>query len=225
MLQNKEQRGRLIAGVVIILLGVMALVNNLVAGNITAWLWIVALAASAVIFGWAYTFEREAWAAVVAYVFAAIAVVVLLTTQVKLADDWIPVVVLAAIGVPFVVAWLMDRKQWYFLIPAYAMFAIIPILFISETVAEDQLIPAYVMLVIGIPFIVVFAASRSGWLHIPWGGWLLIPGGIMVLLGLAFLGVGIGLTEQVLTIVVPIIVIAAGVILLFSRSGQPRKQH
>jgi hypothetical protein len=218
MLKDKDQRMRLIIGVVIILMGVMALVNNLLAENVTSWLWIATLAVSAVIFGWGYTFARETWVAIGAYVFAAIAVVVLVTTQIKPPDNWVPVIVLSAIGLPFVVAWWADRKQWGLLIPAYVMFAIIPILLLSDnTAADEQIIPGYSMLAIGLPFIVGFLASRNVW--------LLVPGGIMVLIGLAFLGVGAGLAEQLVTIVVPIVVIVIGVILLLmSRSGQSQKR-
>jgi hypothetical protein len=218
MLQDKEQRMRVVVGIVIILLGAMALANNLLAEAITSWLWIGVLAVSALIFGWSYSIGREAWAAIGAYVFAAIAVVVLLTTQIILPENWIPVVVLAAIGLPFVVAWLMNRKEWGLLVPAYVMFAIIPILFLSDNAAADeQIIPGYAMLAIGLPFIVGFVTSRNGW--------LLVPGGIMVVIGLAFLGVGAGLAEQLLTIAVPIIIILVGVILLLmSRSNEPRKQ-
>jgi len=129
------------------------------------------------------------------------------------------VVVLLAIALPLVAAWWFDRTRQGLLIPAYILVAVIPILLISETTEkEGDLVPAYVMLVIGIPFIGAYFLTRK------WG--FLIPGGIMTLIGLAFLGTSVGLSEQVLTVVVPIVLIAIGVFMLFRTwTGQPQKRE
>jgi threonine/homoserine/homoserine lactone efflux protein len=47
-------------------------------------------------------------------------------------------------------------------------------------VLDDLLIPTYVMFAIAIPFFVVYARDTKQW-------WALIPGGIMVVIGLSFL--------------------------------------
>lgn len=209
MLQDREQRNRVITGVLIIALGIMALINNAIADEVAAWIWIIGLAVATLVFVWSYTLDKEAWAAIGAYVTAAIAVLILLITKGNLSGLWVPVIVLLGIALPFFAAWWADRKKWGLLIPAYILVAIIPILLISEgTTDEGNLVPAYVMLVIGIPFIIAYFVTRK------WG--LLIPGGIMSVIGLAFLGTQVGLSEQVITVGVPLVVIAAGVFMLFS---------
>lgn len=209
MLQDREQRNRLIMGVLIIALGAVALITDAIADEVAVWVWIISLALAAVVFIWAYTFDREGWAAVGAYVTGAIAVLIFLVTQVSLTGAWLPVIVLLGVALPFLAVWWADPKKWGFLIPAYVLVAIIPILLISEGAADEgNLIPAYVMLVIGLPFIVAYFITRK------WG--LLIPGGILSVIGLAFLGASIGLSEQVLTVIVPLALIAGGVYLLYS---------
>lgn len=218
MLQDREQRNRLISGVLIIALGIMALINNMIAGDIAAWIWIIGLALAAVAFGWAYTFDKEAWVAIGAYVTGATAILIFLITKLNLSGLWQPVIVLLGVALPFFAAWWANRKRWGLLIPAYILVAIIPILLISEGgTDEGKLVPAYVMLVIGIPFIIAFFATRK------WE--LLIPGGILAFIGLAFLGTSIGLSEQVLTVIVPVAVIAVGVFMFYTGwSGKTQEQ-
>jgi hypothetical protein len=218
MLQNREQRNQLIAGVLIIALGIMALINNAIADDVAAWIWIIGLTVATVGFGWAYTFDKETWTAVGAYLTGAIAILIFLITKVALSGLWVPVIVMLAIALPFLAAWWASREKWGLLIVAYLFFAIIPILLISEgTTNEGELVPAYVTLAIGIPFIIAYFATRN-WL-------LLIPGGIMSFIGLAFVGTSIGLSEQVLTVIVPLLVIVVGVFMLYRTwSGKPQEQ-
>jgi hypothetical protein len=218
MLQNREQRNRMILGVLIIALGVMTLVNNAIADDVAEWIWIIGLAAAALVFGWAYTFDKETWAAVGAYVTGAIAILIVLAAKVDLPEIWVAIIVMLEIALPFFAAWWANPKKWGFLIPAYVFVAIIPILLISEgTTEDDNLITAYVMLAIGVPFIFAYFVTRK------WG--LLIPGGIMSFIALAFVGISIGLSEQVLTVIVPLAVIAVGVFMLYSAwSGKNQEQ-
>ncbi len=163
MLQDQEQRGRLIAGVVIVVLGVVALLNNFVSGDLLAWLWIVVLAGSAVAFGWVYSRERAAWAAIGAYVTGALAVFIFLLTQVQLAGVWVPVLVLLAIALPFLYLWWQDQRQWGLLIPAYVLVAVAVLLLLTEIGASGALVPAFVLLSIALPFVVGWWRDRAQW--------------------------------------------------------------
>ncbi|MBK8025412.1 MAG: hypothetical protein IPK19_29470 [Chloroflexi bacterium] len=209
MLQDREQRKRLIWGVLIIALGVMALINNTIAGETAAWMWIVGLAVAAILFVWAYLKDRELYAAIGGYVTGASAVLIFLLTKTGFADDglWIPAVVLLGVALPFFAAWWTHRKEWGFLLVAYILAAVVGVLFVSE---RGALVPAYVMFVIGAPFVVSFVVTHK---REP-----LIPGVILWLLALAFLGTTLGVSEQVFTVVVPLVAIAAGVYLLFGPS-------
>jgi hypothetical protein len=129
-----------------------------------------------------YLRDREQWWALIpAYVLLAVGVMVGLIGQGVLSDLLIPVYVLAAILLPFLVTYLRDREQWWALIPAYVLLAVgVMVGLIGQGFLNDLLIPAYVMFAIALPFFVVYARDSSQW-------WALIPGGIMTLLGLSFL--------------------------------------
>ncbi|MBL8130293.1 MAG: hypothetical protein JNL42_00420 [Anaerolineae bacterium] len=208
MLQDREQRKRLIGGVAIIALGIMALVNTTIGSDAAAWMWIIGLAVAAVVFTWVYMLERELWAVICAYVTGASAVVIFAASQAKLDGFWMPVLVLSGVALPFLAAWWTHRSQWGFLLVAYILAAIIPILFLSERQGDDGgLVPGYTLIVIGLPFIVAYFTTHQRE--------LLIPGGILWFIGLAFLGTGLGLSQQLITVVVPLAVVAIGVYMLF----------
>ncbi|NIN64744.1 MAG: hypothetical protein GTO63_08590, partial [Anaerolineae bacterium] len=81
--------------------------------------------------------------------------------------------VLAAIALPFLVAFLRDRSRWGLLIPAYVLLAVgVMVVLIEGGLLSDLLIPAYVLFAIAIPFFVVYARDPKQW-------WPLIPGGIL----------------------------------------------
>jgi hypothetical protein len=138
----------------------------------------------------------------------AIALLVLLLTQFDLAGILVPSLVLAAIAFPFIYAWTRNRKEWGLLVPAYVLLAIIPILFISDGGSDDLLIPAYVMGVIGAPFVVAFLRTQQ------WP--FLIPGGIMWLIGAFFLFDAI---EKAGAIIAIILIIIGGLLLFGDRIG------
>lgn len=216
MLENKELRSRSIVGAVIIILGVTALLQNVITGDAMTWAWIIALGVSAVIFGWGYTLVKEAWAVIGAYVTIMVAALIFLGTKTTVSGNWLPSFVLLAIGLPFAVAWWFSRKDWGLLIPAYVMAVLVPILWLGDS-ANENLVPAYVLFAIGLPFIVGFGVSHK------WP--LLLVGGILALIGLGLLTTGAGLSGQILTIAIPAVLIVVGAFMLLQAFGQPRKQE
>jgi len=89
--------------------------------------------------------------------------------------------VLAAIALPFLIAYLRDRKQWWALIPAYALLAIgLMVLLTDGGLMSDELVAPYVLFAIAVPFFVVFARNTKSW-------WALIPGGILAVIAFSFL--------------------------------------
>jgi hypothetical protein len=116
-----------------------------------------------------------------------------------LSDEFIATYVLAAIALPFLVVFLRDRAQWWALIPAYVLVAVgLMVGLIEVGILNDLIIPAYVMFAIAIPFIVVYARDPRQW-------WALIPGGIMAIVGLAFL-----VAEAAAQYVAPVVLVLAG---------------
>jgi hypothetical protein len=216
MLQNSDQRTRMVGAVALILLGAVLLLDNFLGVEITPWMWIIGLGVVAVIFAWVYVQERVEWTALVAYISGAVAVLILLATQVVSDSVLIPTYVLLAIAVPFVFAWWLNRKNWGLLIPAYVLVAIVPILFLGDSDSASDLVAPYVMAVIGAPFILAFVLTRQ------WP--FLIPGGIMWVIG-AFLLVGTpGAAAQASTLLIALVLIGGGLLLLFRRGESPEKR-
>ena len=121
------------------------------------------------------------WALIPAYVLLAVAAMLLLSETVLLPDAFEATFVLTAIALPFLVVYLLNRAQWWSLIPAYVLLSIGVMIPLEELgVLSDFLVPAYVMFVIAIPFFIVYFRNPKQW-------WPLIPGGIMAAIGLSFL--------------------------------------
>ncbi|MBN1963079.1 MAG: hypothetical protein JW910_00430 [Anaerolineae bacterium] len=220
MWNDPEQRARSIAGVVIIFLGALLLVDQLSAGSMSAWVWILAFAAAAVGFGWTYLNTREAWTAIVAYVMGAIGALIFTVTQLDLSGALLPALVLGSIGAPFVVAWLLNRKEWGYLVPAYVLFAIAFGLLITEPGGDDWL-PAYVLGAIGLPFMVAALLQRN------WA--LLLPGGIMWVIAFSLLPRQSGDLARIIGIAIPLALIGAGALLLLRKGdgddAPARRKH
>lgn len=98
-------------------------------------------------------------------------------TQAGLVSPAIGVPVLAAIGIPFVVAFALDTRQnWWALIPAWVFAVLTLVVLISERVPEE-VIGTVVLLAIALPFLLVYIIDRSHW-------WALIPGGVLAVLSI-----------------------------------------
>lgn len=216
MFQDIRYRGRIVAGAALILLGLAQIITNSVDASWEVWMWVVALAVSALGFGWLYLAERQVWQAIVAYVSAAVLVVVVIATVLKLSGVWVPVIVLLLIAAPFAYSAYRTR-QWGLAIPAYVLVAVIPVLFLGDAGNESQLVPAYVLGAIGLPFIVAYFYTRQ------WP--LLIPGGIMVLMALAFLFSAVETLGPVISVAVAVIMIVAGAYMLLAGRGEEKPKR
>jgi len=150
-----------------------------------------------------YTRDRAQWWALIpAYVMIAVAAMLLLSETALLRDAFQGTFVLTAIALPFLLIFLRDRAMWWALIPAYVLLSIGVMLLLEELgILSDFLVPAYVMFVIAIPFFVVYIRNPKQW-------WALIPGGIMAAIGLSFLMV------EAFQYVFPAVVILVGLWIL-----------
>ena len=93
----------------------------------------------------------------------------------------VPLYVLGSIGLPFLVVYLLNRSNWWALIPAWVMLTIgVMVFLIDARLLIDLAIPAYIMFAIAIPFFVVFLYNRKQ------NRWALIPGGIVGVIGIGF---------------------------------------
>jgi len=179
----KSQTGKpgIVWGGLLILLGGMLLIERFI--DLSAWLWVAALAVAGFgVYGVYATDRSERWLLVLSYALLAIALMVALITLELLQDLYVATYVLAAIALPFLVAFLRgDRTKWGALIPVYILLAVgLMVGLIGGGILEDTLIASYALFSVAIPFFVVYARDTKQW-------WALIPGGITAIIGLSFL--------------------------------------
>ncbi len=193
-------------GAVLIGLGALFLVNQIIPGFMSGLIWASAFGVGAVATYGYYTRNRQQWWALIpAYVMAAIASLILLGMVRFIPGEVTGAFVMALIGAPFLYVYLRDRRHWWALIPAYTMGAIGGIILLSGIIRNDMLIASYVMYAIAAPFLYVYLRNRQHW-------WALIPGGIMAVMGTAFMVSG-------LAYLIPVLLIVVGIYLLVRHFG------
>jgi hypothetical protein len=207
---NTERKQGLVWGGLLIVLGLMSLLQTFT--DFGAWVWVGVLTVAGVGIYGVYAMDRtEKWMLYLSYGLLAVALMVALITMNVLQDEAIATYVLWAIGAPFLVAFLRDRSLWGLLIPAYVLFAVgLMVGLIGLGWLDDLLIPAYVMFAIAVPFFVVYTRNTKNW-------WALIPGGILAIIGLAFL-----IAEASVQFLVPVLLIIAGIWVLLRQFTSKR---
>jgi|YNPNPStandDraft_1061719.scaffolds.fasta_scaffold47114_2 hypothetical protein len=204
MEKQPENRGRNLNwlwGGVLIVMGLLFLANQLFNFDLTGLIVTLGFAGTGVIFLAVYLVNQQQWWALIPfYIMEVVAGIILLSTT-NLEGEIIAMLIMFAIGLPFLYVYLRNRAHWWALIPAYVMFAIGMFVFLALGRMDDNLLVTYIMFAIALPFIVVFLRNRANW-------WALIPGGIMATIGLAFM------MGSVVTYVIPAVLIAAGLFLL-----------
>ena len=207
---SKTAKQTIVWGGILILVGVMLLLDQYV--ELSAWVWVLALAAAGLgAFGLYLVDRSDWWMLLAAYVLWAIALLIALVVPEILQDEAVATYVLLVIALPFLAVYLRDRRQWWALIPAYVMVVVaVMIGLIGLGVLDDMLVPAFVLLAIALPFFVVFARDRRQW-------WALIPGGILAVIGLVFL-----IAEAALEYIGGFVLLLVGAAILV-RAFAPRK--
>ncbi len=152
----------------------------------------------------AFLFNRTNWGLLIPfYVLLVIGVMVSLLELGVLVDSYVATFVLLAIAFPFLVAFLLNRTNWGLLIPFYVLLVIgimVPLLELG--VLNDTLIATYVLLAIAIPFFIVYIRNTKNW-------WALIPGGILAVIGIAFL-----IAETAVEYIFPAALIVGGILIV-----------
>lgn len=202
-MQSSGSRQAVVIGGLMVLFGALLLIQEFV--EISAWIWAAVLVASGLGVYGIYSIARdEVWMLIVSYVLLAIGLMMALVTADILEDSFIATYVMSAIAIPFVYGYFRsDRVNWGLLIPAYVMIAVgVMVPLIETEVLADAGIPVYVMFAVALPFLVVFLRNTKQW-------WALIVGGITALVGLSFL-VASDLAEYVTPIA--LILIGGGIL-------------
>lgn len=151
--------------------------------DLGVWLWIIILSLAGLGTFLVYLTDRNNWPLLIpTYVLWAIAALATVLLLELLRSELVTLFVLTAIALPFIVVFLYDRRNnWWALIPACILLGIGSMVTLIEySLINDALIPAYVMFIIAVPFLVVYALNREE-------KWPLIPAGIMLIIGFSFL--------------------------------------
>lgn len=186
----------------LMLVGILALIEVYI--DLSPWVWVAAFAVAGVVAFVVYLTDRPNWSLLVStYVMLAIAALIALSTLDMLRGEAVAVFALLVIAIPFLTVYLHDRSQWWALIPAYVMLAVASMIGLQEVgLLSEQLTGSYVLFCVAIPFFVVYARNPKQW-------WFLIPAGVLTIVGLSLL-----IAADVGTYIVPVILIAAGALIV-----------
>ena len=198
-------------GVVLIFLGGAALLSQFFElPSFGGFFWATFFAGGALIFLTVYLRDHtQWWAQIPAYVLFMIGILIAAATS-DMDGKVIAIFIMLAIGLPFFYVYSRNRKHhWWALIPGYTMTAIAGIILFSDWI-EGELMGAFIMGAIALPFYVVYFNNRKHW-------WALIPAGFMSLFA-------IGLAASQVAFLIPVGLIAVGIYLL-ARQTLPRNRE
>jgi hypothetical protein len=177
MMTDGNRKQSLVWGLLLIVFGAAALLENFFGLRVEAWAGIFAGAGLLVLLVY-LTDRSSAWPLIPAYVMLAISGLLAVVAWDLLRDEAIATYVLAAVAVPFIIVFLRDRGQWWALIPAYVMLVVAAIVFFAEGRGfPDYLVGTFVLFSIGLPFLAIYLRDRAHW-------WALIPAYVMLSIGL-----------------------------------------
>lgn len=212
-MSTQSGKGRALWGGFLIILGGVLLLEYFV-DDLSMWAWVIFLAAFGLGFFALYATDRTQKGHLIpAYVLLVIAGLLVLLDFDILYGDAVALYALTAIALPFLYVYLRNRKMWWALIPAYTMFVVAGLIGLeSIDFFTGETATSYIMFAIALPFLFVYARNTKMW-------WALIPGGIMAIIGIAFL-----LTEDIGRYIGPGIIILVGVWILFRAFIRPAAQ-
>ncbi len=175
---SRAAKQTLIWGGVLILTGVLLLVNRFV--ELSPWIWAAFLAGAGLgAFGLYLADRSDGLVLLAAYLLWAIAGLIALVPPGFLRDEAVACYVLLAIALPFLATFVRDRARWWALIPAYPLLVVSGAIGLAKSgLVGDDLVSAFVVLAIAIPFFVIYARDRRQW-------WALIPGIVLAASGLS----------------------------------------
>lgn len=175
-MQSKITRGW-IGGLALILAGLLFLAQNMNwLGPWSPQVWMYVFAGASVLFFVNYFFSGiQEWGWLFPATILGGVALTLGLVQLGVGDPILGAPVLVGVAVPFLVAFALDRTNWWALIPAWVLIAIAVIISFAGRVA-GELVGGLVMWAVALPFFVVYLRNRGHW-------WALIPALILAALG------------------------------------------
>lgn len=177
----KQKRNNLIWGIALILFGGVYLLENLgLIPELAPTVWGVVFAGVSLVCLVIYlTSGWQEWGWLFpTFIPAGLAAVIFLGES-GIEGFWIGALFMASMALPFWLIFLINRENWWALIPGWVLTVLTAVILLSESVAGETL-GALVMMGIGLPFLIVFLLNRSHW-------WAIIPAVILCGIGLTLL--------------------------------------
>jgi hypothetical protein len=214
---RKQRFGSLIWGGLLVALGLVLLVENLGwLGDWNAPVWSLILGAIGLIFMATFVSDRRQWWALIpGLVILGIALAVFLAEQDLIAGYVVATIILAGVGLPFLLIFIMDRQQWWALIPGMTMSGIAVAVFMEGIgLIEGEAVGGIVVGGISLGFLSIYMIDRRQW-------WALIPGGVMGTVAFFLLLASLG------QFVWPVLLILLGLLMLRGslRGGRRRPRR
>ncbi len=200
---------RIIVGLLLVVIGVIALLQSLgVISGAIALTWAVLFSTGGLFFLYVYFTDRANWWAIIpGFVLLGIAAIIALETLSPIdGDSWLGALFLASIGAAFWVVYLTNREHWWAIIPGGVLFTLAAVAGLSSTLPGLETGGLF-FLGLGLTFgLVALLPTPEDDTK-----WALIPAGVMVVMGLL---VAAAATE-LLNLIWPLGLIAGGLYLIY----------
>ena len=176
-MEARSNKRSAVWGIVLITFGAAALLDSFV--GLSDWMAVGIIALGGVLAFGIFLTDRKDWTLLIpSYVLLAVAGIAAVAISDLLKGEMIATVVLTLVALPFVAVFLLNRANWWALIPSWVLLAIAAMIFlIGQNLLRGGIIPLYVLSSIGLPFFVVYLLNRDHW-------WALIPAYSMFVIGI-----------------------------------------
>jgi hypothetical protein len=208
-------RGRLIWGVTLIMMGVFFLAQQLgYFGAMQLPFWAFAFGLLGLIFLVTFSTDRRQWWALIpGCILPGVALLIVNEQNELITGTQAGALFLFSVGLPFLLIYLVDRRQWWALIPGGVLTVIALLVFVTERELPGQAIAAILLFGLAAVFALVRFATRSS----PYMGWATWVAIILAVIGALVLITG----PQTAALAGPAILIGLGLFLL-ARAYWPR---
>ena len=211
----KWLESRLLWGVLLILGGVVILLQTLGLFDFSELFWSFALALAGAAFLSVFVQNRQHWWALIPGCTLLSVAGLLIANRLfpQMADLWGGLFVLGGIGISFLIIYLLDRQNWWSLIPAGVMFSLAAISVLDNMQGIGS--GGVLFLGFGLTFaLVALMPTPDGKMK-----WAWIPAGVFLLMGLLM----VGFDPRVVNSIWPAALILIGLYIIF-RNLRTRKQ-
>ena len=201
-------RGRLIWGVALIVIGAFFLAQQFgMFGQLQLPFWAFAFGLLGLIFLFTFIADRRQWWGLIpGCTLLGVALMIVNTENHFITDQQAGGLFLFGIGLSFLLIYLVDRQQWWALIPGGVLSVLALITFVSGGAVSGQIVAAIMFFGLAAVFAVLRFLTRSS-AYMGWATWVAVI--------LAAIGALLLITGPVATAVVgPAILIGLGLILL-----------